>query len=89
MKNLKVIMPILAFISAVLMSFGSADLNRVQSTGYVHYEGNWRPVQVDCGIGQNVCRVKFSETGAPYKVYESDLSTVRTGISMQPILINP
>ncbi len=72
MKRSKLILPLMAFICAIGMSFTTANSTILQSTGFVEIaEDDWLEVQVDCGTGDLECQVKFSENGEPYNVYES------------------
>ncbi|WBL24268.1 DUF6520 family protein [Zunongwangia sp. HGR-M22] len=88
MKSKKLILPLMAFICAIGMSFASSNFVAEQSTGYVFRNNTWEQVSVSCDTQEeNACLVKFSENGQEYQVYDSDLETERPG-SGEAILID-
>ncbi|WP_093304132.1 DUF6520 family protein [Salegentibacter agarivorans] len=83
MKFRKLILPMMAFIFAIGLTFATVDsepkleLSESDSyaTMYVNIGNNWYPIEVECGIGDAECRVSFEEDpspGASYKVYNSE-----------------
>lgn len=66
----KFLLPVLAMIFAVGMSFTTVNANESAVSGYILISpGNWEPVQVDCN-GTSKCLVEFSdEPGVEYEVF--------------------
>lgn len=83
MKYLKVILPMLAMIFAIGLTFATVDPepkpeipdNENYAIMYVHINGDWYDIEVDCKIGTSDCQVEFDEDpspGTPYQVYNSE-----------------
>lgn len=80
MKKLFLI-PIMALLVVLGMSFTSFESETeeqpiVIASDYVLLNGNWVAIaEQDCNQGPHTCKVKFSENGQPYEVYDemSDL----------------
>ncbi|MBO3100262.1 DUF6520 family protein [Gelidibacter pelagius] len=89
MKKLKMILPMLAFVMAVGLSFGFVDTTVSPENGYIYKDSAWQQVDVMCGTGSQDCRVKFSPNGEVYQVFDADLTTPRSGNSEEAILITP
>jgi hypothetical protein len=89
MKKLKMILPMMAFIFAIALSFATVNLSpeSAYETGRVNGPNGWETIDVECGDGDELCKVKFSPSGQSYQVYEADETTPRTGSSSEPILI--
>jgi hypothetical protein len=76
----KLILPMLAFICAVGVAFATVDLkpepkmvmDDSYATMYVYTDG-WHTVEVDCELGDQECKVIFSQdpSRTPYQVYNS------------------
>ncbi|MEZ4970789.1 MAG: DUF6520 family protein [Flavobacteriaceae bacterium] len=69
MKKLKIILPMLAFIFAIALSFAFAGTNETTVQGY--YEAspdNWQPVNVDCE-GSSDCKIRFLPDPTIHQVY--------------------
>ncbi|APS37443.1 DUF6520 family protein [Salegentibacter sp. T436] len=81
MKYLKVILPMLAIIFAIGLTFATVDpepkpeLSESDNyaTMYVNIGNNWHEIEVECGNGDEECLVIFTEdpSGTPYQVYNS------------------
>ncbi|PKD19480.1 hypothetical protein APR41_16090 [Salegentibacter salinarum] len=83
MKLKKFLLPMMAFIFAIGMAFATVNMEPEPeipesdnyATMYVHINGEWYDIQVDCEIGTSDCIVEFDEDptlGATYEVYNSD-----------------
>lgn len=59
MKKLKLILPMLAFIMAVGLSFAFEKDNRNALNGYVYDSGDWIEVDVLCIGTAHTCTVQF------------------------------
>lgn len=69
MKNLKLVLPMLAFVLAIGLSFAFADANEAVVQGYYEASpGNWQAVNVDCE-GSSDCKIRFLPDPTIYKVY--------------------
>ncbi len=79
MKYLKVILPMMAMIFAIGLTFATVDpepeITDIESyaTMYVNVDGDWHEIEVDCETGNTECLVIFTEdpSGTPYQVYNS------------------
>ncbi|MDL5513246.1 DUF6520 family protein [Arenibacter sp. M-2] len=75
MKKLKLILPMLAFIFAIALSFAFENATEEvdYATKYVRVGSNWHAIEVDCGLGSSQCVVIFTEdtSETPYQVYNS------------------
>ena len=94
MKKLKVILPMLAIIFAIGLTFASVSPKpdpNVQANDYVLINGNWRAIdETPCQAGDETCRVQFGENGPVYDVYdEMDTSTLKESDSEDPIILDP
>lgn len=82
MKNLKVLLPMLAFIFAVGMAFATTEPKEepeVQVFDYILIDGDWvRISEQGCtGTAKN-CQVRVGEGGPLYDVYdEMNLNTLK------------
>ena len=88
----KFLLPGLAMIFAIGMSFASVKTGVTQDKDYVHLGGNsWQAVnEIDCGVGGEVCRVQFGEGGPIYDLYdEKDLDSRKISNQEAPFIINP
>lgn len=72
MRKLKMILPMLAFILAIGMSFAfvKATPKDFYATGYIQIDSIWYLVDVDCGNpGESFCSVIFEGAEEPYDVH--------------------
>ncbi len=73
----KFLLPGLAMIFAIGMSFGSDKLNADPDMDYVLTENGVVPIQeVDCGEGNTQCRGRFAPDGALYDIYDDQALTI-------------
>ncbi len=87
MKNLKFILPMLAIIFAIGLTFAATNFkadpkNDNYATMYVNIDDTWHEIEVDCETGTANCTVEFSEDPSltPYQVYNSrSLSDAASG----------
>mgnify|MGYP003109646074 FL=1 len=80
MKKLKLILPMLAFIFAIALSFAFTNLDDEANNDYILRNGQWEAItEVDCGTGTQPCEVTVGGDG-PFEVYdEKNLSTQKKG----------
>lgn len=74
MRNVKFLLPMLAFICAIGMAFATVDLKPepvLQAQDYILLNGNtWVSIpEQNCAEGQFTCRVQDGDNG-PYDVYD-------------------
>ncbi|QLE01993.1 hypothetical protein HX109_10670 [Galbibacter sp. BG1] len=74
MKNLKLMLPMLAFILAIGMSFAFVNISDDPSTDYIIRNGVFEPLnlELDCGPGTAPCEVQFEGETQKYQVYDDD-----------------
>jgi len=67
MKKLKLILPMLAFVLAIGMSFAmrSNELDYYQDNG-------WKSVpEIDCSFGEEGCYIRLEENGNPIQLFDT------------------
>ena len=72
MKKFKVILPMLAFVLAIGISFAFVNTSAEKdyyATGYIQVPGGWATITVDCPDGSDDCLVKFQNDPTIYQVY--------------------
>ena len=97
MKKLKVILPMLAIIFAIGLTFASVNpetdqKQNVQAQDYVLVDGNWQAIpEQACTGGNETCRVQFGEEGPIYDLYdEMDVNTRKDdSVDGDPIVLQP
>lgn len=92
MKNLKILLPMLAFIFAIGMAFAMTDLKEepeVLALDYYVENGVWKSVpEQNCGIGEKICRIQFGPNGTPHVLYDNmNDEEPKTGNSDDPIIL--
>lgn len=89
MKTNKLMLPLMAFICAIGMSFTTIPQPEVQTSGEIFRNGAWEPVPVNCNGTGNNCQVKFSsDPDQVYDVYSSTNHSLKlTSNSTEPMLI--
>ncbi|MCP9200559.1 DUF6520 family protein [Gramella sp. GC03-9] len=95
MKKLFLI-PIMALLVVFGMSFtneGSEieEQPEVVASDYIRVNGNWQSIsEQDCNTGSYDCKVKFTENGQEFRVYdEMDLSSLKISPTPDAKLITP
>lgn len=95
MKNLKLILPMLAFIFAIGLTFATANPEsepepKELANDYLLINGSWEAIpEQDCSYGQFTCQVEIGEGGPVYEVYdEMDETTLKPSPSPEPRTIN-
>ncbi|PZD76443.1 DUF6520 family protein [Mesonia sp. K7] len=68
MKN-QFLLPVLAMILAVGMSFTTLEANEGYVTGWIDGPNGWEQVNVDCEMGDFDCEVRFLPNPTHYQVY--------------------
>ena len=96
MKKLKVILPMLAIIFAIGLTFASVHSEPkpdVQSTDFIYLgNNNWQEIpEQECQGTEENCRVQIGEGGPVFNVYdEMDVNTRKDdSVDGEPILIQP
>ena len=74
MKIKNFILPVLAFIFAIGISFAAAHhkvVPKLQAYDYILVNGSWEPIpEQDCGTGNSTCKVQLEPNGQPFPVYD-------------------
>ncbi|MEH6680318.1 MAG: DUF6520 family protein [Sediminicola sp.] len=91
MNKLKFILPLLAFVMAIGLSFAFADTDGTKdyyATKYILVPGGWATIDVECPQDNQDCTVTFAgdPSANEYRVYNSkNLSdpTIGNGISQE------
>lgn len=67
------LLPALAIIFAIGMSFAHNEKEHDPSTDYILVDGKFEPIdmEVDCGSGDETCRAQFELDGPIYEVYNA------------------
>lgn len=75
----KFLLPVLAMIFAIGMSFTTSNSANDPNMDYYSENGNLLPIgqELTCGSGSSICRVQFEENGPIYEVYDSKTPAVR------------
>jgi hypothetical protein len=94
MKNLKILIPMLACIFAIGMAFTAPDLKEgteVQAFDYILVNGSWLPVEEQDCLGSGfTCRVQMGTNGPIYDLYdEIDDPQPKSSGTEDPIVIKP
>lgn len=98
MKNLKLILPIMAMIFAIGLSFATVNPNPEpeaeipQEYDYVYLGGDsWLQIdEQNCPTGEFDCTVRLGEGGPIQQVYdEEDLQTAKDSNTQMPTVIDP
>ncbi|WP_209309946.1 DUF6520 family protein [Salinimicrobium oceani] len=88
----KFLLPMIAMIFAIGMSFATEKNDFIQAKDYIHLGGNnWQQIdEQPCNSGPRICQVQFGEGGPIYDVYdEMNLNSKRNTTSPRPFVINP
>lgn len=81
MKKLKLILPMLAILFAIGLSFAFADMDAEANNDYILRNNQWEAIpEQDCGSGSLTCQVKVHGEG-PFNVYdqENNLASLKKG----------
>ncbi|WP_286760598.1 DUF6520 family protein [Salegentibacter sp. UBA1130] len=76
----KFILPMMAFIFAIGMSFATVGLEADPQNDYIQRNGTWEAIpEQDCGMGEETCQVIKAGEG-PFTLYDAqNLSSVKKG----------
>jgi hypothetical protein len=88
MKKLKLVLPLMAFIFAIALSFAFTTMEEKPNNDFIHLGGDsWLPIQeVNCAEGNKTCTVQRTEGGPIYNVYDQeDLATLKDSDTTEPI----
>ena len=94
MRNLKTILPMLAFVLAIGMSFAfvNATGEDYYATGYIELDNQWYGVNVDCTVEDENCKVilQGDATQFEHPVYDApDGALLEDGNVNAPIIPDP
>jgi hypothetical protein len=83
----KFLLPVLAMIFAIGMSFTTVNADKAVATGFIETSpGNWEQVDVDCPTGLNDCRMFFSsEPDKIYSVYDAPAGNLIKTTNQVPV----
>lgn len=88
MKKLKLILPMLAFIFAIGMSFAFVDATPEDyyATGFIQLDGTWYQVDVDCDSGLDECQVilEGDESQIEYPVFDAPNGNILDSPTQNP-----
>lgn len=82
MKYLKLILPMLAIIFAIGLTFATSSMEDDPSTDYIIIDGDFQSIdmELNCGEGDINCRVQLEPEGPEYLVYDDeDPNTLKKG----------
>lgn len=81
MKKLKFLLPLLAFVMAIGMSFATVRLDFDPDNDYIRQGSSWHAIpEVTCNPQDDACLVRLQPNGQVYQVYDApDLSTAKEG----------
>jgi len=89
----KILLPFIIAIAIIGMSFSMGNIDEPTKTAsdYIRLNGSWEAIsERDCGSGDETCKVKFTENGQPYDVYdEMSFGSLKESPDGVPILITP
>lgn len=93
MKKLKMILPMLAFVLAIGVSFAFVNTTPEDfyATGYIQVDSIWYPVNVDCQRTENFnCLAQIEGEAELYDVHNSASETapILKSASSEPKMIN-
>lgn len=78
----KFLLPVLAMIVAIGMSFTTLDSASDPDTDYILQNGTFQRIgmELDCNPGSESCKVQFEPNGAIHEVYDAaDPNTLKEG----------
>lgn len=80
MKLKNVMLPMMAFIFAIGMSFATVGVEADPLNDYIQRDGEWEAIpEQDCGEGEEICEVIKGNEGT-FTVYDTqDLSSMKMG----------
>ena len=80
----KFLLPVLAMIFAIGISFAEGERTSDPNTDYIIVDGNFQPIgmELDCGDGDAPCRAQSAD-GNIYEIYDApDPNTQKMGGAM-------
>jgi type 1 fimbria pilin len=95
MKTKKLMLPLMAFIFAIGLTFAAVNPEpeiKDQANDYLLINGEWEEIaEQPCSTtGPEECRVRLGENGPVYPVYDQmDTSTLKKNDTGDPIVIPP
>lgn len=76
------LLPVMAMIFAIGMSFATIDKANDPTTDYILKDGIFEPIgmELKCNSGPETCEVQLEPTGTVYKVYDAaDPNSLKPG----------
>ncbi|WBL22327.1 DUF6520 family protein [Zunongwangia sp. HRR-M8] len=76
MRNVKFLLPMLAFICAIGMAFATVDLKpdpepEMQAMDYILLDGEWEAIpEQNCQGTDDICRVQLGANGPVFEVFD-------------------
>ena len=92
MKKLKLILPMMAFVFAIALSFAFVNTTAEDyyTTGFIKIDSTWYPVDVDCSQNeQNDCLAQIEGESETYEVHNgpSETAPILKSASLAPKVI--
>ena len=78
----KFLLPVMAMIFAIGMSFATESVEIDPNTDYVLIDGNFQSIgmELNCLDGGDTCKARLQPGGEPYEVYDAaDVNTLKPG----------
>ncbi|MCK0135294.1 DUF6520 family protein [Arenibacter sp. S6351L] len=73
MKKLKLILPMLAFVFAITLSFASVTLGADPEHDYIKIGDSWEEIDaLECNSGSTTCQVRLAPGATPLDVYDNE-----------------
>ena len=73
MKKLKLILPMLAFVFAIALSFASVTLGADPEYDYIKIGDSWEEIEaLECNPGSTSCQVRLAPGATPLDVYDNE-----------------
>lgn len=87
MKTRNLILPLLAFVFAVGMSFATVGVEADPNNDYIQRNGAWEAVpEQECGNGQITCEALVNGEG-PFVLYDAQsLSSMKKGDGLTKVI---
>ncbi len=80
--RIKILLPVLAMIFAIGMSFTTVDRTHDPESDYILLNDTFQRIgmEIDCESGNQICRVQLQQNGPIYEVYDAaDPNTLKVG----------
>lgn len=82
----KFLLPVMAMIFAIGISFASVKGNSTTATGFIQTAQGWEQVDVNCPEGSNSCEMYFSSNPQEiYPVYDAPGGNILKTSNLDPV----